>query len=223
MTKDQVINAIMVAIPSERNRANEIAEGHLQKAILKLGRSREVDFNQDIQTFTTVSGTAEYVVGKDIFADISNIWDISALYNTDTPNWKVNVLGVDDFSAYARGTTTTGRPQIATLHSSSVTLELWPEPDDAYNMKANVRRVIENFDAIPPAYHDVLIDYAVASIVAAMATENPNASAMMARDGAAAVSVDTKTSWSGSTILLARHLGGSTGRVRCDSGNLRPS
>jgi len=219
MTEQDVIDALLLVIPKDRENAERIAKGHLKKAILKVGRMKGVDFNRDIQTFTLTTGKKEYVIGKDILSGVAGIWDIDELYLTDETRWPVKVIGIGDFDSYARGSTSTGKPQIATVHSSTATLEVWPIPDSAYNMKALVRKQIENFDDIPTGYHDVLVDYGIASIAVA---GNPAVAVDFARSGLADVQADSRTSWEGNTILVERHLGGSSGATRADSGNLRP-
>jgi len=219
MTKDDVLNALLLAIPKDRDNAKGIAEGHLKKAILKVGRMKGVDFNRDIQTFTLTANQKEYIIGRDVLNGVGGVWDIDELYLIDEERWPVNVVGIGDFDSYARGSDSTGKPQIATVHSSTAILEVWPTPDSAYNMKALVRKQIENFDDIPSGYHDVLVDYGIASIVAA---GNPAVAVSFARDGLADVQADSRTSWEGNTILVARHLGDTGGSTRVDSGNLRP-
>ena len=219
MTEKEVLAVLRGALPTDKAQSDDIAGGHLKKAILKLGRMKGVDFNRDIQTFALTANQKEYVIGKDILNGVSGVWDMDELYLIDKPNWPVKIVGIDRFDVDARGSTTTGVPVLATVHSSTATLEVWPSPDSAYNMKALVRKVITNFDDIPVGYHDVLIDYGLASIAAASA---PAIAVQLAQAGLADVQADSRTSWEGSTIALENHLGDVGRSTRVDSGNLRP-
>lgn len=222
MTESDVLAAISVAVPKDRPQAESLAKGHLAKAVLKIGRDRQIDFNRSVETFTLTSGTSAYKFGVDILKDIGDVIEVADLYNTDVPNWQVLIIGTDDFAESARGSTTTGRPTIATLHSTKTgtKIEFWPEPDAAYNMKGDIRVALKDFRDIPDMYHDTLIDYAIASINASISQETALA---MASSTIQDLRKDSRTGWSGGKILLDRHIADVSGSAKCDSGNLRPS
>lgn len=220
MTKNDVIKAISVAVPdSQKDDRLDIAETYLYKAISRLGRMRDVSFNRDIVTFNTVANQRDYNIGVDILTDFDGVWNLYELQRTNK-DFEIDLVGLDMFNDYATSTTDTGEPVIATIHSSNSILRFFPIPDAAYEIEVNVRKQITNFEDIPDAYHDVLIDLGIESL---KAISDPNMAAKIAREGMEDVRADSQTTWDGSHIPLARHLAENTSSVkRVDSMNLRP-
>ena len=202
---------MQVPEPHQAN-ADAIADVYAKKAVLKLGRTKGVHWNRKAVPFTLTSGTSSYVIGADILTDFANLKNVQFLWRTDTQKEGIPVLPVQEFNKYARGSTTTGQPQIATVHSDNLTFEVWPSPDSDYSMWVYIRKNIQNFADIPAEYHDVLIDTAVAML------RDPKA---FAAAGIKEMQEDSVNAWSGNTVPILRHVGDVDGGVEADSQNLR--
>ena len=213
MTKAEVQKAIALSVPEKfQANADAIADVYMKKAILKLGRTKGVHWNQKDVTFTLTSGKSSYNLGSDILSDYGDLKNLKFLWRTDTQRPGIPVLPVQEFNKTARGSTQTGQPQIATVHSDNLTFEVWPAPDSAYTMWVYIRKNIQNFKDIPSEYHDVLIDTAVASL------RDPKA---FAADGIREMREDSVLAWDGNTVPIDRHLGKGAGAAGPDSQNLR--
>ena len=218
MTKTKVIKAIALTVPGDRTQALEIAEAYLEGAVLKMGRMTDADWNRKSVAFTLTSGTSSYKVGSEILTDYKDLKGLSGLEFTDTKTHSCALIDVERFGVYARGSTNSGRPQIATLHSSDDILEFWPIPDSNYAMWAQVRFKVASFDDVPEEYHDVVISTANAAVKAA---GDAMAALRLDAENRKEIQEESLTSWTGSTIGISRHLGGSKSAGRADSGNLR--
>jgi hypothetical protein len=214
VTEQEAITAITIAVPANMQaNADTIAKVLLKKAILKVGRTPGQSWNSDAVTVSLTSGQSTYRVGVDVLGTYADFVNMQFLWRTDTQGGDIPILAVEEFNNYARGSTSSGAPQIATLHSSDETLEIWPIPDAAYSLWGYAQKKIVNFDEIPENLHDVLIDVAIDSF-------NPITSGVRAREGIKDVKSQSLTRWDGNTIAISRHLGGG-GRTKPDSHNLR--
>jgi hypothetical protein len=215
MSEADALAAIQLHIPARHStNATVIAKSLLKKAVLKVGRTPSVHWNRTEVTFDLTSGQSRYELGHEILADIKTLKNVQYLWCTDTPGDPVPIVSVNEFNAYARGSSASSRPQIATLHSKEKILEVWPSPNSDYAMWGYAQNRITNFKDIPDEYHDVVIDYAVAS----MRAEN---ALTMAAGGLEDAKGDAQAQWDGSTIPISRHVGRTSGRARADSHNLR--
>lgn len=215
MNEDEVLDAIKLHIPATHSaNAEKIAESLLKKAILKVGRTPSVNWNRTEVTFSLESGTARYELGSDLLVDYEDLKNMQFLWRTDTPGEPIPIVSVNEFNKYARGSSSSGAPIIATLHSEDKILEIYPSPNSAYPLWGYAQRQITNFQDIPEEYHDVLIDYAVAS----MRGEN---ALVMAAEGLKDAQGDALTQWDGNTVPIIRHVGGRRQGRGADSYNLR--
>lgn len=212
MLERQVISMVAAKIGSATADAEEIAEAYVKMAVLKVGRTRGVNWNREAVTFNLVAGQSSYKVGQDILSDYADLRNLQTMYFTDAPDNPIALVDVNDFSIYARGSTSSGRPTMATLHSGETTLEFWPSPSSAYATWAYLRKKIENFADIPDDYHDVIFAVAMAML------SSPSG---FAAKGIKEVQEDSYTTWSGNIIPVSRSMDGTTGGDSSDSGNLR--
>jgi len=221
MTKDEVVRAIALAVTGGGVDKEAIAQVYLQKAILKIGRMEGVDFNREWVDFNLTSGISKYQIGTDIIGKHPEIWSLKELWRTDVQGWSIEIVGLERFNAYTRGGSSAGAPTLGTIHSEAGYLEVYPIPDSAYTVAAYLKKKITNFSEIEEGYHDVLIDYAVASI---NATKDTAASFQFAKEGLNDLKNDQPTLWSGNSIGIERHINATNksakGR-RADSCNLR--
>jgi hypothetical protein len=193
--------------------AEEVAGGLKNKAVLKVGRTPGVAWNRQHVTFNLQSGKSSYDCGVDILSDEKPA-GLQYLWHTDTPSAPIRVIPVQAFNAYARGSSSSGRPEIATLHSDTKTLEVWRSPDAAYTIWGYLKKKIVNFSDIPAEYHDVVVDVAIASL-------DPANALRFATEGLEDARNDSLTPWDGSVVAIERHLGDSDAAIQPDSYNLR--
>lgn len=218
MTKEQLVDLIRLSVSiGDETAARKAAESALNAAIIKLSRTRNTSFNRDYQTFNLASGTGSYLIGSDILSGYPNAWNMNELWHTDTEGKPITIIGLTDFNDIARGGTTSGRPDIATIHSSKPVLQVYPIPDQAYTVIASVPKTITKVADIPVRYHDVLAD--VANLVLKAASE-PEVALQLVRLGLRDVGADSNTNWTGDKILLRRAMGGEDAVVRANSDNL---
>ena len=218
MTFNDAVEAIKPAVPTSASaNAEVIATAHLNKSVLKVGRMWGVSFNEKAKTFNLTAGQSSYRVGADILTDFSDLMSIGSLWLTDRTGWECPVVPVQQFNNSARGSTSTGRPTLATIHSDTVQLEVWPTPDSAYEVWAMARKGITEFMDIPDRYHDTVIDDALASLAA---LRDPKVSIELASVGIDDIRNDKLTSWDGNTFPIERHIAGRLVGGKPDSSNL---
>lgn len=216
MTEPDILDAISIAIPANRANAEKIARSYLKKSILKLGRMSGVSWNRKVITFTLISGQQEYKAGVDSIPDLRGM---GTIFRTDTPSNPIPIVDVQEFSRSARGSSTSGTPILATLHSDSTTFEIYPIPAGNYPMWGYIKKKIVNLSDIPEEYHDILIDYAIASIGA---SEDKRVAVAFAKAGLDDMRDEALTIWEENVVPIGRHLGGSVGVSGIiGSGNLR--
>lgn len=219
MQESQIDRAIALSIQKPEADAEAIAAIFRQKAVLKIGRMRNVDWNRKRVGFSLTSGKTEYYIGSDITGvDAPDLQNMQTLWRTDTVADPIHILPISEFNRYARGSSTSGKPQVATLHSGEKMLEIWPSPDSNYSLEGYARLEITRLEQIPEAYHDVVIDYAIAALAAA---QNPAIAVQFAQAGLKDIADDSLTQWDGTVVPLPRHLGKTYAGAGADSGNLR--
>ena len=219
MTDTEIKDGIKVGIPSKDSAsADAIAAVYLKKSVLKIGRMKGVHWNRTDVTFTLTAGKSLYLIGVDILSTFPELKNMQTIHITDSQRAPIPIVDVQEFSRRARGSTASGVPIVATLHSDEITLEFWPSPDSNYPMWGYVRKKIVNLDDIPEEYHDVVIDFAIASLGAA---EDKRVAVEFARSGLKDIQDDALTEWSENVIPLRRHLADDVFQVGGDSGNLR--
>jgi len=211
MQERDIISAVAVKIGSSNANAEEIAGAYVKMAVLKVGRTRGVSWNREGVAFTLTSGKASYKIGQEILKDYPDLRNLQSIHFTDAPDNPVDLVGVDEFSKFARGSSASGRPEKACLHSGETTLEFWPNPASAYATWAYLRKKIENFSDIPEDYHDVVFAVAMAMLT------SPSA---FAAQGIKEIKEDSYTTWEGNVFQVSRGIGGASGGG-ADSGNLR--
>ena len=191
MTEQEAITILESGVPSafQANRS-ALAKAHLAKAVSKAGRISGVDFNMEKIEITLTSGKSEYRMGQDIAVQTPAFWNIREMYRTDVPNWKVSVVGLEDFNAHARGSTVSAPPQLATMHSARNVFEVWPKPDAAYTLWSYVRVGVSSFAKIPQQYRDIVVDMAMLSMKAAF---DPGVAARLAKEGFRELTAETLT------------------------------
>lgn len=218
MTTEQAISIIKLSLTGmDSASADKVAGSLLSYGLVKVARKRGVDFNREYATFILSSGKNSYVLGQELFSANPNVWNLQEMYHTDVAGRPITVLGLVDFNDRARGSSTTGRPTIATVHSNPRTLEVFPNPDKDYTVKGYVSKTIEQLSDIPDIYHDVPIDFAGLAIKAAT---DASVAAMLLKEGLADLMADAGAHWSGGKILIDRPLGTEGGGRIADSSNI---
>jgi len=219
MTEAEVINAIkggvLRQLPNlDSSNAEVIAKGLMLKAVLKVGRMNGVDWNKDAVTFNLTASKSIYKCGVDILGSFTRIKGLQYLWRTDTQDAPIRIVNLQEFNAYRRGATGTGTPELATLHSSDETLEVWRTPNITYSVWGYVQKRIVDLKDIPDIYYDVVIDVAIASL-------DPRNAIAFAQLGLDDMKKDSLTIWDGNSIPLGRHIGGDYSGTKSDSFNLR--
>jgi len=205
VTEAELVSAIAFSIPSDRADREAAARAFLSMAVRAVGRLDGVDFNRDWVTFNLISGQKEYVLGKDILSKYSEIRNIQKMWRTDTMGWDVSVVGLDLFNSLTRGGTGSGAPTHATLfrRNDQTYLEVYPNPDSAYEIKAPIKKVITSLDRIPDEYHDVV--YAV-GITLKNAAADPQIALALMQAGLTEIKNESLVGWTGSVVQIARTL-----------------
>ncbi len=218
MTESDCKKYIAAAIPKDTANAVEIAGMALSKAISKVGRMIDVDFNRVSTTVTLTAGKSSYAVGKDILTDYGEIHHIEELWRNDQRDLEIKIKPMDVFNSYARGSTITGFPEIASYHSDNRILELFPIPNSAYEIWCYFRKAVSKYSDIPIAYQDVVCDEA---IVNAKALTDVNVLLRLRNEGLKNIRDDSMTTWRGTVARTDRHLGQQNNVKTTDSHNLR--
>jgi hypothetical protein len=218
MTEPEVLEAIKIHVPAaSSSNADVVANSLLKMAVLRVGRTPGVEWNRLHVDLTLASGTSSYVIGKTILQDGSfeDLKGLQYLWRTDTTGFPIPIVKIQEFNKYgARGSSTTGPPVVATLHSMDETIEFFPSPDASYVLWGYAQLRITKFDDIPEDFHDVLVNYAIASL-------DRKSALAMANAGLEDAKGDSLTKWEGNVIPISRSVGSSGRGKRADSHNLR--
>lgn len=223
MDKQDALDFIELAVPSADAANKEaIAKGALAKAVAKFGRMKNASWNSKAATKSLTANKGEYDLGVDLLGDVSS-WTVYEMWMTDRQGYQIYIVSVDDFNEFKRGSTNTGRPVYATLHSDENKLEFYPTPDSAYDIWIYYRKDVKNFEEIPSLYHDAVVDYAVLCVYA---LRDASMALQLAGQSFKDTISDSLTQWNGNTITLRNYFTSYPNSVyikSSDSQNLRGS
>lgn len=203
MTLDQVKMLVAAVIPNatEANR-QELAEALLSAAALKVGRMPAVMFNRQLVQFNLETNKTEYKIGDDILSEYPSFWNFESLWMEDSPGYKVEIVGLDYFSAKARGNTSAGYPRYATIHSKTHTLEIWRTPNSDYSLLGLAKGNLDLYD-IPEDYYDVLLKQC---FLLAQSMRDGNIASFLVSDDERDLQLASGTSWTGSMMKTYHRL-----------------
>jgi hypothetical protein len=215
-----LIDALALAIGgTDAAAAKNMAEVLATAARKRVGRMKGLDFNRERVTFSLTAGKKVYALGVDIKAKHGAIWNIQDMWRTDTPGWEVEIVGLDEFNAYARGGTAAGAPSVATVYGApdARILEVYPSPNSALSLSATVMLSITKETDIPDRYDDVVLTVA---LTLWNGMKNPAIAAELMRAGLRDMQADGIAAWTGSRIEARDVFGQPGGGSKHDSGNL---
>ena len=221
MTQQEIITAIAASV-ADKPSAQAIATVELNKAIAKMGRMNGVNFNRETIEVTLTANKNVYTFGADagfVLSSGTDIINVNNIWVMTGSTGKIPMVSDDKFSSVKSGQSTqTGCPVVATYHSSRKVLEFFPIPDSGYKIRMQVQKTITGLTQIPDYYHDVIIDYARASVHAA---QNGEVAVSFAKAGLDDLRKNPLTGWDGDVIGLGPGFGDIRGMVgRADSFNL---
>ena len=201
MTLEQVkmLVAAVIPEPGAGNR-EELADALLAAAALKVGRMPAVMFNRELVQFNLTSGKSEYNIGSDILNEYPNFWNFESLWMKDSPGNKIEIVGLDHFSAYARGSTSTGYPKYGTVHSKTHIFEIYPIPNSNYTLLGLAKGNLDLND-IPEDYYDVLLKQ---SFLLAQAMRDGNIAGVLVGHDEKEIQLASGTAWTGN-MMRAYH------------------
>ena len=218
MNDQQIKNLIQQNVGVPGAEGASIAEDAFDAAIDHVASLDDAPWNKEGATFTLTSGTGSYNLGESILSDYEDIRGITQLWYTDVQNHPIRLLSPSQFNSYGRGSTSTGRPTIATIHGRKKTLDLYPIPDSAYPVWGMLRFPLDVND-IPDEYKKILLWFGVL-ISSKMGTTSYEKAERMLNRIMESLKVDGLMSWDGSRIqpeYIVGNFGGSAGNA--DSGN----
>ncbi len=155
MTENEIISLILDNLEMKGTGTLEKAQSYFNAAVSQLGKMDEAYWNKEVKTISTVNGQSSYVIGTDILTDKGPVTGISQIWRTDIQGAQVPIWRVDKFNSYARGSTSTGAPRIACLHSKTQTLEFYYIPDGVYSLWSYVRYPLYFTDI--PDHHNIIL------------------------------------------------------------------
>lgn len=215
MTEQDLILAISAAVKDPTNKL-AVARSCMMLAIGRMGRMTGVDWNREWVEFNLKAGQSKYALGVDVIAKYPKIWNLQELYRRDVQQ-AIPIVSLDEFNRVARGSHfPNSYPQIATIHSSSAILEIFPAPSGDFPVGAYVQKAVAQLADIPDTYHDAVYNYAVALVYS---TYDPILANRLAKDGFNEVQQDSQLAWDGDIISLDRPIDNTTRKTH-DSHNL---
>ncbi len=202
MTESEIKKLIQAAIGEAAPNSAEIADRLFQTAVLKVGRLSNVSFNTERVTFTLTANKQDYVIGSDILTSFPDTWTLQSLWLTDEPGYNIKVVSPDEFTANYAGSSTSGKPKRATVHSvnGQSTLSLWPIPDSGYGVVGYARKPV-SFPDIPVQYHDAIVTQAY---LLWQCRNVPELAAAIVADNEKDMQSDSRTAWAGNTFRVPR-------------------
>lgn len=207
---------IRLAIPGDNANADDTAGLILTAAILKVGKTRNVDYNRKWVTFNFKSGSASLKIGVNILSSEKDILSAGVLTYTDNVQ-PIFLLDISRYRSLTGGLTASGRPTHATIHSATKTLEVYPTPDSNYEAGLYVRKAVTRLKDIPESYHSAVISTGLTMV---RALSDPGLADRLRREDVADMQGDSMLSWNGTNVSVDRGLY-QGGNNRATSYNLR--
>lgn len=192
---------------------DEIADGVLAAAVLKVGKTQAVAFNREMITFALTSGDSSYPLG-DLLNQQPAVWNLQYLFLTDSPGYKCTIVDPGEFGYFARGSSTVGKPQYATIHSKKATMEFWPIPDSNYNFTGYAKENLSKLSQIPETCHDQVLNEGLRIVHAMLSGGMAD---RLATEGKADMQDDGATGSAPTIVRSDRHLGTATSSSGRDS------
>ena len=197
MTEQEATLIISLSVPKDRSGAEQLAKVAMNMAVNRMSRMTGVSFNRDLLPFTLRSGISSYKLGSDVLQKYPLVYGMQELWFTADKGYSIRLLAFDEFNRNARGGSTSGRPEIGTIHSSTATLDVYPIPDSNYSVVGYVKRQVTQLSDIPSAYHDVVCVKAIEII---NATISGDLARILAEEGMKEVLADSLLSWDGTIV-----------------------
>lgn len=216
LKSDDIKKLIRLAIPGDSANAEDTANLIFTASVIKVGKTRGVDFNREWTVFNFVSGKNSLKIGSDIMSAQSDILSAGVLTYTDNVQ-PIALLDIHRYRSLTGGLTASGRPTHATIHSATKTLEVYPTPDDNYEAGLYVRKAVTSLKGIPDSYHSAVISTGLAMVRALSDSALAN---KLREEDLIDMQGDSMLSWNGSNVSVDRGLY-QGGHVGATSYNLR--
>lgn len=228
MTTEDALNLIKAEIGGDDSEVrNRIARSALDGAIGAFNRLGEYWWNQQSVTFTLAQSSTGRFEITDLWPDYMVRRIEPKIWLVDKNRW-IEIVDIERFNdATKHRSTTSGTPEIGTIHSRESVLEVWPVPSEAFSCSVMVYFLANSITDIPIEYHDLVIDRAVMMAAPSMVGNRPNQAWIASKDswieGKKEIKAMSKmTAWTGNQIGADKYVTQSTTRTnrRPDSGAL---
>ena len=216
---DMIVHKLATPGPNAR----AIAERALNPAVNKLIRYPGIPFGKVAVELNLESGVSSYEIGKSGSGGILDRYpecrSVQEVWRTDTSNWEIYMRGVGKFNRAARGSTNTGAPQIATIHSERPIMEFFPNPDSNYPVWMYIRKGGTVWSDVPEEYHDLLVIQAAVLLSSPKSRNYPELKDEL-KENINLVQTESQTRWEGDNVHPTYTFGrGRRGRRNVDSGD----
>lgn len=200
MTNDTAFEMLKRRLPGDDSDLKNVsARELLDAAVNHMNMLGEYRWNQQYVTATLTSGTSKYFL-YDLVPDwqIRKIFD-EKLWFVDSQH-SIEIVSREQFNYRARGVTSTGKPNIAVIHSNETMIEFYPTPDDAYEIWAMAGILITNIAQLPVELHLPVIALATIFGAKADSPEYAQAADIWKLTVASLENTREYTVWQGDTI-----------------------
>jgi hypothetical protein len=200
VTKQYALNFIKAKMKMDDSQLkNELAEGALAGAVNFFSLLGEYRWNEQYLTATLTSGTSLYRM-DDLVSDyqVRRIFDECIWFTGERQ--KVEIVDRERYNAESRGTTSTGKPRIAIVHSKDMIVEFWPTPNDNYAIWFMGGIVLTDISELPEELQLPAVNLAIMAVAEADSPALLSAQQMWALAAPLIPQAGSWTIWKGNQV-----------------------
>jgi len=165
MTTDEAIALIKIEMPeAESPKKTQEASAALQAALNAINRLGDFEYNRVQMSVTLDSGVSKYT-SRILFKGLDVRRIDQKIYLDDNSGDYIDLETHNEFSRIARGDSSSGKPQLATAYGNPLTIEVWPTPDQNYDILPVVTYRLDQIEQAPADIADLVIERALIQVL----------------------------------------------------------
>lgn len=200
MTEEYALAFIKAQMPEDdSDLKNQKARVALEATVNFFNLLGEYTWNQQKVEMSLTSGDSSWEV-----VDLVPDYTVRKFYDEDfwmiDESGKIEIVDRQVFNAQKRGHTSSGKPRIACVHSKDAILEVYPTPDQDYNVWAMVGVMITGFNDMPSELQLPVIHLAIMSVIKADQPAYAQSAGLWSLTEKKILTTKEYTTWAGSEM-----------------------